>query len=81
MATLQDIAELSFETAFRELESIVRQLEEGKATLDQTMTLYQRGVSLRQHCEKILQEARLKVEQITLGVDGQVTTTNTSLEN
>jgi exodeoxyribonuclease VII small subunit len=81
MATLQDIAELSFETAFRELESIVRQLEEGKATLDQTMTLYQRGVSLRQHCEKILQEARLKVEQITLGVDGQVTTTKTSLEN
>jgi exodeoxyribonuclease VII small subunit len=81
MATLQDIAELSFETAFRELESIVRQLEEGKATLDQTMTLYQRGVSLRQHCEKILQEARLKVEQITLGVDGQVTTTNASLEN
>lgn len=60
-----NIAELSFEDAIKELEGIVRRLENGDTTLDQAIEDYTRGSQLRSHCEKQLNEARLKVEKIT----------------
>lgn len=62
---------LSFEQALAELERIVGQLESGQAELEQSVALYQRGAELKAHCEKRLSEARLKVERIVLGADGQ----------
>ena len=34
---------------------------------------YERGVALKQHCEKKLREAQSKIEKITLGADGKPT--------
>lgn len=68
-------AELSFEDALKELETIVRTLEQGTAPLDQSIDLYQRGDALKRHCEARLKAAQARIEQISLGPDGQPTGT------
>jgi len=71
---------MSFEDALRELETIVRRLEEGKTSLEEAMTAYERGAALRAHCEKKLKDARLRVEHIVVGTDGTITTKPADLE-
>lgn len=66
-----DIAALSFEDALAELEKIVAELESGQAPLERSIDIYQRGAALKAHCEKKLEAARLKVEKIVVGADGQ----------
>ena len=67
-----DIATLSFEKALEELEQIVGQLESGNAPLEKSIELYERGNSLKAHCETALKAAQAKVEKITLAADGTV---------
>ena len=68
------IVSLSFEEAMKELETIVRRLETGEQSLEDSITAYERGTALRQHCEKILKEAALKIEKITLTPEGKTLT-------
>jgi len=65
------IADLSFEDALRELEKIVAELESGQAPLEKSIEMYERGDALKRYCEAKLEAARLKVEKIVLGADGQ----------
>ena len=74
MAQGQPLEKLNFETALSELEGIVRSLESGKAPLEESIEAYERGIALKNHCEKKLAEARLKIEKITLSPDGTVKT-------
>lgn len=71
MAT--DIKTLGFEQALAELEAVVRQLESGKDDLDASIAAYTRGVDLRRQCEAKLNEARARIEKITLSPDGAKT--------
>lgn len=66
----KDIAAMSFEDALAELESIVRELEDGRVKLDGAIAAYERGAKLKAHCEKKLAEAKAKVEKISLGPNG-----------
>ena len=65
-----DIAALSFEDALAQLEKIVSELESGRAPLEKSIELYERGAALKAHCEKRLEAARLRVEKIVVGKDG-----------
>jgi exodeoxyribonuclease VII small subunit len=65
------ISELSFEAALKRLEEIVRRLEGGEASLDESIELYGEGDRLRQQCEARLQAAQAKIEKIQFGRDGQ----------
>jgi exodeoxyribonuclease VII small subunit len=65
------VAELSFEKALAELESIVQRLEQGKVNLEESITIYERGEALKTHCERLLKEAEGRVEKIRLGDDGR----------
>lgn len=67
-----EIAALSFEAALAELEQLVKQLEDGKAKLDDAIGAYERGSQLRRHCEAKLRDAQLKIEQITQNADGTI---------
>ena len=67
-----DIAKMSFEDALEELEKIVRELEEGKAKLDDAIGSYERGAALKAHCEARLREAKAKVEKISIGQNGTI---------
>ena len=63
---------LSFEAAMAELETIVRDLESGKAPLENSIAAYERGVSLKKHCEKKLREAQAKIEALVVDGNGMV---------
>jgi exodeoxyribonuclease VII small subunit len=62
---LKSIAKLSFEEAFAELEETVRKLEEGGLTLEESLELFERGQALAARCNVQLDEAELKVRQLT----------------
>ncbi len=68
----ESITSLSFEQAMAELEKLVKQLEDGKASLQDAIGAYERGSLLRQHCERQLRQAQLKIEQITQQADGSI---------
>ena len=75
-----EIAAMNFEAALAELERIVRQLEEGKASLDEAISAYERGAALKQHCEAKLRDAQAKVDKISLDPDGAVTAAPADIE-
>lgn len=64
------IKDLSFEEALRALEETVTKLEEGELTLDDTLVLFERGQHLAAHCQQYLENASLRVEQLT--ADGEI---------
>jgi exodeoxyribonuclease VII small subunit len=66
-----DIKEMSFERALKELESIVGRLERGDVELEESITIYERGEALKEHCDRLLKIAEAKVEKLTFGPDGQ----------
>ncbi|MCB1532604.1 MAG: exodeoxyribonuclease VII small subunit [Alphaproteobacteria bacterium] len=70
----QPLEKLSFEDALTELETIVRDLETGKAPLEKSIEMYERGTALKKHCESKLRDAQAKIEKITVQQDGSVKT-------
>ena len=59
-----EVEQLSFEAALEELERIVKALEAGQGSLATAIDSYERGVALRQRCERLLAEAEAKVQAI-----------------
>jgi exodeoxyribonuclease VII small subunit len=51
-----------FESAIAELESVVKQLEEGDLALEKSLALFERGVQLSRFCQARLEEAERRVE-------------------
>ena len=66
------IESMTFEQALAELEQIVQDLERGQLDLDAAIKAYERGTTLKNHCESKLKEAQLRVDKITIGSDGAV---------
>src|SRR5262252_8834945 len=64
-ATIKD-----FESAIAELETIVKQLEEGDLALEKSLALFERGVQLSRFCHARLEEAERRVE--ILNVRGEI---------
>lgn len=62
---MDKIDKLTFEQAFAKLEENVHKLEAGGLTLEEGMALFERGQALAAHCNKQLDEAELKIKQIT----------------
>ncbi len=65
-----EIAEMTFETALKELESIVARLEQGEVDLEDSISLYERGQALKAHCETKLKAAESRLEKIVQGASG-----------
>jgi exodeoxyribonuclease VII small subunit len=51
-----------FEGAIGELEGIVKKLEDGDLTLEESLKLYERGVQLSRFCHARLEEAERRIE-------------------
>ena len=66
-----DIKEMSFEKALKELESIVGRLERGDVELEESISIYERGEALKDHCDRLLKQAEARVEKITLNPAGE----------
>ena len=61
---------MNFEQALADLERIVRELEDGKVGLEESLNFYTRGVTLLQHCYGQLRKAEIKIQEL-IGTDGQ----------
>ena len=66
----EDVSKLSFEDALQALEDIIDKLERGDAPLEQSIELYERGASLKAHCEAKLKAAQERIEKIVLDGSG-----------
>lgn len=67
---MADKTSLTFEESYAQLEEVVRQLERGELTLDESMALFEKGIKLAQMCEARLDKAEQKVSQLVgIGTD------------
>jgi exodeoxyribonuclease VII small subunit len=67
---MNEVERLSFEEAFKELEDTVHRLEGGGLTLDESIALFERGMTLAEHCGQKLDDAELKVSQLVSSKEG-----------
>ena len=54
----------SFEGAYRELQQVIRQLEDGSLGLEEAVQLFERGSQLVRTCQRIVDQAELRVTRL-----------------
>jgi exodeoxyribonuclease VII small subunit len=59
------IEEMSYEEAIQALEDIITQLENDNQTLDESLSLYEQGQKVAQHCAALLKNAELRIRTLT----------------
>ena len=64
--------EKSFETALARLNEIVSALEGGSAPLDQSLALYEEGISLVRFCTEKLDAAEAQIKVLTRAENGDI---------
>ena len=64
--------ELDFETALERLEGLVRELEGGELSLEESLARFEDGVGLVKLCSDRLRAAELRVKQLEAGPDGSL---------
>jgi exodeoxyribonuclease VII small subunit len=62
---------LSFEDAFTQLEAAVTALQDGNLPLERALDYYEQGMKLAQHCQTLLEQAELRVEQLRVDAAGE----------
>ncbi len=63
---------MKFEEALKRLEEIVRGLESGETSLEESLKLFEEGIVLSKHCNDKLQEARQKIEMLVKSAGGEI---------
>ena len=53
-----------FEAELKKLEQLVESLESGSVSLDELVTKYEEGIRLLKSCQKSLEAAELRIEQL-----------------
>jgi exodeoxyribonuclease VII small subunit len=62
------------------LESVVEQLEEGALPLEESLALFERGQALSKHCGELLEQAEIKLKQLTEEIVGEIREIDLDLE-
>ena len=60
-----ELADVAFEEALAELETLVERMENGELSLEESLAAFERGVKLTRHCQSALKTAELKVKVLT----------------
>lgn len=68
----------TFEEALEQLEELTRQIEQGEIGLEESITKYEEGMKLVQHCRDVLGKAEHKIEQLQQRADGSLATRDVS---
>ena len=63
---------MNFEDAFTRLESVVRRLESGQMSLDQSTALFEEGMQLAKTCTDMLNGAEMKIKRLQQGLAEQL---------
>jgi len=53
---------MTFEESIAQLEKIVRTLDDGKTSLDESLEKYEEGIRLLRHCTELLDGAKRRIE-------------------
>jgi exodeoxyribonuclease VII small subunit len=61
---------LTFEASLKELEKIVRRLEDGDALLEDSLKLFEDGVRLARECQERLNQAERRIEVLLKDENG-----------
>jgi exodeoxyribonuclease VII small subunit len=61
-------SEMSFEQTMKRLEEIVERLEEGNVPLDESIRMYEEGISLSKECMEKLNQAEKKIKILGRGM-------------
>ncbi|MEE6281302.1 exodeoxyribonuclease VII small subunit [Georgenia sunbinii] len=75
-----DVNTLSYEQARDALVEVVRTLETGSATLEESMALWERGEALAARCQSWLDGARERLEKAHEATAGPATDRGTEVE-
>ena len=59
------VEKLSYEQAMAEMEEIIQKMESDQLTLDEALSFFERGQALAKRCADLLNQAELKVRQLT----------------
>ncbi len=54
--------EKTFEENLKELEALVKRLEDGELDLDESLKIYEQAIEIRERCRKFLEESERKVQ-------------------
>lgn len=65
-----DIAAMTFEEALENLEKVVEKMDDDSVGLDAAVKAYERGVELRDHCQRQLDAAQERINKIEPGPGG-----------
>jgi exodeoxyribonuclease VII small subunit len=60
----------TFESSLKELERIVRRLEDGELPLEESLKLFESGVKLSRECQERLNQAERRIEVLLADEDG-----------
>jgi exodeoxyribonuclease VII small subunit len=66
------ILALPFDRALAELQAVVTRLEAGGLPLEESISLYERGVALHEHCAALLAGAELRVARLVDSAGGSL---------
>ena len=58
------MAEINFEKSMEELENILSQLEKGELPLEESLTLFEKGVKIFKECQDTLEKAQAKITKL-----------------
>ena len=68
----EDIKDMEFEQSISELEKIVVGLENGTISLKDSVSMYERGIALKNRCESLLEDAMLTIQQVSADLNKEV---------
>ena len=63
--TIKPVEELNYEEAFQELGALVEKLETDDQQLEEGLQLFDRGQLLVDRCTQLLEDAELKIKEIS----------------
>jgi len=75
------IEKMSYEEAFKELQSVVEKMESGELPLKDSLALFERGQALSGRCSELLEEALLRLRQLTRDESGELVEVDLELED
>lgn len=67
---------MTFEASMERLEEVLRLLENGNETLDNSLKLYEEGIALVRACSDKLENAEQRIKVLQMQSDGQVVLTD-----
>jgi len=67
---IKPVEELKYEEAFQELRALVEKLESNDQQLEEGLQLFERGQLLVDRCTQLLEDAELKIKEISTKASG-----------